>query len=150
MTSFATLTACYAYTKNHAGLVDVARWIQRQYQFQAEGLRLLYAFLPSGSGAVEAFNNGPLQKFTIRQLRIIDAIVRGAPVRLALNGSVVLEKDKDKQGAEKDDDEEEGVTSGGTGKLEDKFLPKKESPAYNLGYGQMLMVSRSYASAISA
>ncbi|ORY54996.1 hypothetical protein BCR35DRAFT_284512 [Leucosporidium creatinivorum] len=141
--------SCYAYTKNYVGLVEVARWIQRQYQYQTDGLRLLYAFLPGGSAAVEAFNNGPLQKFTIRQLRTIDAIVRGAPVKLAVNGSIVLMDEKQGAGADKEEEGEEGATTtGGTGRLEDKFLPKKASPAYNLGYGQMLMVSRSYASAI--
>lgn len=57
--------------------------------------------------------------------------------------------EKEKEGADKEEDGEGGATTGGADKLEDKYLPKKESPAHNLGYGQMLMVSRSYASAIS-
>lgn len=82
----------------------------------------------------------------IRQLRSIDSIVRGAEARLAKNGSIVLVGEE--KSAEKDEEAEDGA-SDAAGKLEERFLPKVESPVYNLAYGQMLMVSRSYTSAIS-
>lgn len=109
-------------------------------------MRVLYSFIPSGANAVEAFNASPLQKFMIRQLRSIDSIVRGSETRLAQNGSIVLVGDKD--AGDKDDEGEDGASEA-AGKLEERFLPKVESPVYNMAYGQMLMVSRSYTSAIS-
>lgn len=131
----------------------MARWVQRRYQFQTDGLRLLLAFLPSSLNAVEAFNASPLQKFMVRNMRSIDRIARGAEIKLAKNGSVVLVEGEK---GEKEDEEGEGGGGGegggasaATAKLEDKFLPTVENPAFDLTYGQMLMVSRSYGSAIS-
>ena len=122
---------------------------------------MLYALLPGGTASLEAFNSNTLQKFLIRQLRIIDAIARGAPTKVTQSGTIVLDtdaadhghnKDLDDDGAEDEDAAEPGPRAGtGAGQqLSDKsFLPTKCNPVHNLAYGQLLTVSRSYGSAIS-
>lgn len=81
----------------------------------------------------------------VRQLRSVDSIARGSEARLAKNGAIVLAGEKD---ADKDDEVDDGA-SDAADKLDERFLPKVESPVYNMAYGQMLMVSKSFTSAIS-
>lgn len=80
----------------------------------------------------------------MRQLRILDAIANGASVKLSTLDSIVLDGDK---AADRDEDGEDAT--GNHAQLEDRFLPTKHNPVYDLAYGQMLMVSRSFGSAIS-
>lgn len=114
---------------------------------------MLFALVPSGTVAIEAFNSTTLQKFLNRQLRIIDAIARGAPTRVS-QGTIVLVNEPTGNKADNDEvleddngghDDETGLGSSSEG----PFLPTKSNPVHNLAYGQLLAISRSYGSAIS-
>lgn len=151
--------ACFSYIKNYNEVIHIARWVQLRYQFQTQGLRLLLALVPGGSWAIEAFNSNPLQKFLIRQLRIIDAIARGAPTKVAFGGTIVLagehagnKEDEDEAGegdGVANNDVDDAAADDAALPSENRFLPTKCNPVYNLAYGQLLTVSRSYGSAIS-
>jgi len=136
--------SCYLHVNDLPSAVTLGRTIMLQHQFQADALRLLQALMPAGQASVEMWNMSTLQKFTIRQLKLIDHVAAGKPHKVGRNGLIVLSSanDKDEDGGE----ELEGALRG---RAEGIWKPTRPSACYQMAYAAMLLTSRSFQSAIS-
>lgn len=103
-------------------------------------MRLIQALLPQGVGSVDAFNQGNFQKFTSRQIRMCDDAIAGKGPTSRRGKAVEHEQDDD------DDAEDDAtpVPQGNAG-----LTVTKPNPLMFVHYGIMLLLSRSYQSAIS-
>ncbi|KAI5479718.1 transcription factor TFIIIC complex subunit Sfc4 [Pseudohyphozyma bogoriensis] len=125
--------ACYVQANNSTEALNVARWVWLRHQFETHPLRLVWAVLSQGSGPVDALAESALQKFVVRQMRQLDDATKGK----------VQGAGKDKDADEDDEEEEEGEEGS-----ESRFKPTQRNPVYFASYGQLLMISRSWQSAI--
>lgn len=133
--------ACYLHAGDPANVVVLARTIVLQHQFHSDAFRLLQTLVPTGQAAAEAYYYNPLLKFTIRQLRLIEDIAKGAPAVIGHTGQISLKSDKD-------DNDKDSTKKRQPVTRETHFLPAHSNPVYLAGYAGMLMGNRSWQSAI--
>lgn len=138
--------ACYVHVEKYREVVQIARGISLHYQSHPDGLRLIQALVPSGAGSIEAFNGNELQKFSIRQLKLIEAVAKGKETKINKSGSRMIVGDAE----DIDKDDEEGAEEDQRVNEANRFTPTMSNPMFLLSYAAMLMTSRSYQSAISA
>lgn len=145
---------CFLHTNDLASATNLARTIILQNQFQSDALRLLQALVPAGQAAVEVWNMSTLQKFTMRQLRLIDEVAMGKAVKVGREGQVMRKDEKEgekerKKRVEQEGEGEEGVQGEVVKGLEGRFMPTRSNPVFHTVYAGMLLTSRSFQSAIS-
>lgn len=157
------LLACYVRVADYLGMIAVARSIWQRYQFQTDPLRLLHALVPGGLAAVEASHLNTLQKYSIRQINMLAAIVdkeemkktpkkkakARTPTRSPIKRSVkkVVNPDDDDGEVEpvEDDGEDEEPQEE---QRPDSFKPTQINPVYIISHACMLLTSNSYSAAI--
>lgn len=130
-------TACYLRANRANDVVAVDRWIWLKHPHETQPVRILFALLSQGKGAIEALSESALQKFIIRQVKMLDDVVKGRSKRAGTSAA------PEKVG-EQDDDEDDDESSA------ERFVPKVQNPLYLLAYGCLLMLSKSWQSAISS
>lgn len=160
------------HVENYDLTIDSLRSLLLHRQFESDPMRLLQSCVSSGLSAAQSFSGTNLQKFTLRQTKFIEKIVRGEG---GGDGETVggggLEGDEDRDGGEQGDEEEaeEEVRGGvrrnrefGAGEEEEglgdgeeeegiadgRFRPTKSNPTYIAMYASSLIFSKSWQSAI--
>jgi general transcription factor 3C polypeptide 3 (transcription factor C subunit 4) len=117
----------------------------RQRPLENAPIRLFQAAFASGFSAINTFSNSHIQKFVLRQVRAADNAIRGSGsvARTIISKDTRLQEagDEDEQSG---DDEEGGDDSPTAG----RFHPTKSNPILHALYGQMLLTSKSYLSAL--
>jgi general transcription factor 3C polypeptide 3 (transcription factor C subunit 4) len=129
------------YVGDYQGVDAHMRRFIRQRPLENAPIRVFQAAFASGFAAMNTFSNSHMQKFVLRQLRAADNVVRKRdPSKDNRLGDAV---DEDEQSAEEEGGEEQPV-----GSMTSKFVPTKPNPILYALYGQMLLASKSYLSAL--
>jgi general transcription factor 3C polypeptide 3 (transcription factor C subunit 4) len=138
-------------------VVEQARKLINQHQFNNEPLRILMASLASGLKVTDSFITSTLQKHLFREMKLSDTAVKNPDILKW----IPLNKRYAPTGQGKSTDPDEGDDDGednDRGSLEnestaqDKFkrpeIPTKENPVIVTIYGQICIAAKSYQSAI--
>ncbi|GAA5957881.1 hypothetical protein JCM21900_001296 [Sporobolomyces salmonicolor] len=161
------LIACYYHAGKHNEIVAELRWWLLNYPYQTEPIRLVLALLSQGQNAANAFNDGRLQKFLIRQLKAIQAHSGGrivpkeggephdgqTPAPIPMGGSPETSRGRGSSaaagGGREDDQSDAGEDDDDEGKpVEGTFKPTVLSPVFFATYAFMLNTSQSFQPAI--
>ncbi|GAA5921558.1 hypothetical protein JCM1841_000569 [Sporobolomyces salmonicolor] len=161
------LIACYYHAGKHNEIVAELRWWLLNYPYQTEPIRLVLALLSQGQNAANAFNDGRLQKFLIRQLKAIQAHSGGrigpkeggephdgqTPAPVTRGGSPETSRGRGSStaagGGREDDQSDAGEDDDDEGKpVEGTFKPTVLSPVFFATYAFMLNTSQSFQPAI--
>ena len=102
----------------------VARWFMQTYQFRSDPYRLYYLSLRTGISGAEQFRQAGDQKFLLRQIKGIDALLSGE----IISGAAAISH-------------EFRIPS---------FEPKEQSPVLLTLYGHRLAAGGSFAAAQSS
>ncbi|PPQ68724.1 hypothetical protein CVT26_003630 [Gymnopilus dilepis] len=150
------LIACSIAAERHDIVVEQARKLITQHQFNNEPLRILMASLASGLRNTDAFITSTLQKHLFREMKLSDTAVKNPEVlkwnplnkRYAptgQGGKATADAD-----AEGDDDEEADApsVSGEPSNAGMPEIPKEQNPVIITIYGQICIAAKSYQSAI--
>ena len=155
--SFINFTlACSIVAERYDIVVEQARKLITQHQFNNEPLRILMASLASGLRNTDAFITSTLQKHLFREMKLSDTAVKNPEVlkwnplnkRYAptgQGGKATADPD-----AEGDDDEEADApsVSGEPSNAGMPEIPKEQNPVIITIYGQICIAAKSYQSAI--
>ena len=138
-------------------MVEQARKLITQHQFNNEPLRILMASLASGLKVTDSFITSTLQKHLFREMKLSDTAVKNPDILKW----IPLNKRYAPTGQGKSTDPDEGdddAEDNDRGSLEnestahDKFkrpeIPTKENPVIVTIYGQICIAAKSYQSAI--
>ncbi|KAF8883905.1 hypothetical protein CPB84DRAFT_1750548 [Gymnopilus junonius] len=157
------LITCAMAGERYDIVVEQARKLITQNQFNNEPLRILMASLASGLRNTDAFITSTLQKHLFREMKLSDTAVKNPEVlkwnplnkRYAPTGQGGAAGGKAEQDAEGDEDEEEDAPRVNdeqpasdrdkTGLVE---IPKEHNPVIITIYGQICIAAKSYQSAI--
>jgi general transcription factor 3C polypeptide 3 (transcription factor C subunit 4) len=120
----------------------MSRKLINSHQFNNDPPRLLLAALASGLMSVDAFIDSRLQKHLSREVKLIDAVVKGKEVRWNPHARRYHLTGAD-EGTK--DDAEDRVASA---ELPAPSKPTKNNPIMVCIYGQLCVAARSYQSAI--
>jgi general transcription factor 3C polypeptide 3 (transcription factor C subunit 4) len=162
--------------KSYDRISDNAKRLAQMHQFRPEPLLLMLSALGGGAKQQHVWSNLALQKFLHREVRIFDEAVYGVKLRFNQRhqrwaqilttgqsrrlGDVLLEDDHpsrrqsrgvaEDEEAEEDEeaDEDEPMTAAGEGEEHDCPKPTCHSPVFNTLYGQNMLTTRSYQSAL--
>lgn len=121
----------------------MSRKLINSHQFHNDPPRILLAALASGLMSVDAFIDSRLQKHISREVKLIDAVVKGKDVRW--NPHIRRYHLTGADESTKDDAEEGEETSA---ELQASEKPTKNNPIMVCIYGQLCVAARSYQSAI--
>lgn len=121
----------------------MSRKLINSHQFHNDPPRLLLAGLASGLMSVDAFIDTRLQKHLSREVKLIDAVVKGKDVRW--NPHLRRYHLTGVDDSTKDDAEEGEETSA---ELTAPEKPTKNNPIMVCIYGQLCIAARSYQSGI--
>ncbi|KAF8812960.1 TPR-like protein [Phlegmacium glaucopus] len=152
------LMTCAIAAERHDIVVEQARKLIGQHQFNNEPLRILMASLASGLKVTDSFITSTLQKHLFREMKLSDTAVKN-PEILKWNP---LNKRYAPTGQGKSTDPDEGGDDDGEenerGSLENEStthdkskrpeIPTKENPVIVAIYGQICIAAKSYQSAI--
>ena len=135
--------ACAIRARSYDTIVAMSRKLINSHQFHNDPPRILLSALASGLMSVDAFIDSRLQKHLSREVRLIDAVVKGKDVRwnphlrrYHLTGA--------DEGTKDDADEGEGTSV----ELSTPDKPTKNNPIMVCIYGQLCVAARSYQSGI--
>lgn len=161
--------------KSYERISDNAKRLAQMHQFRPEPLLLMLSALGGGAKQQHVWSNLALQKFLHREVRIFDEAVYGVKLRFNQRhqrwaqilttgqsrrlGDVLLEDDhpsrRQSRVAEDDDveddeeaEENEPMTASGDGEEHDCPKPTCHSPVFNTLYGQNMLTTKSYQSAL--
>ena len=149
-------TACAIAAERHDIVVEQARKLISQHQFNNEPLRILVASLASGLKVTDSFLTSTLQKHLFREMKLSDTAVKNPDI-LKWNP---LNKRYAPTGQGKPADPDEGDDDGEDnerGSLENEStandkkrpeIPTTENPVIVAIYGQICIAAKSYQSAI--
>ena len=139
-------------------MVEQARKLISQHQFNNEPLRILIASLSRGLKATDSFITSTLQKHLFREMKLSDTAVKNPDIlkwnplnkRYAPTGQG-KSTDPDEGGEDEGEDNEHGSLENESTTLS-KFkrpeIPTKENPVIVTIYGQICIAAKSYQSAI--
>jgi general transcription factor 3C polypeptide 3 (transcription factor C subunit 4) len=134
---------------DYQGVDSHMRRFIRQRPLENVPIRLFQATFASGFSAINIFSNSHMQKFLLRQVRAADNAVReggDAGARSSPSKEARLQEAGDEE-EQSGDDEEGGDDSPGVSATA-RFRPTKPNPIFHALYGQMLLASKSYLSAL--
>ncbi|CAA7263975.1 unnamed protein product [Cyclocybe aegerita] len=139
-------------------VVEQARKIITQHQFNNEPLRILIASLASGLRATDAFITSNLQKHLFREVKLADAaanhpeILRWNPLNKRYaptgQGKAAEQDEEDNDEMDRGSDHEPPSTSTSHDKSGLPPIPTKENAVVVTIYGQICIAAKSYQSAI--
>lgn len=159
-------------------ITDNCKRLAQLHQFRPEPLLLMLSALGGGLKGQGSWHNLALQKFLHREVRIYDEAVAGVQLRYNKRhrrwaqvlesgrsrrfGDVVEEEDEEngrQRGQDKGDDasdeddheaedEEDSMAPSGTADQHECPKPTKYSPVFNTMYGQNMLTTKSYQSAL--
>ncbi|KAK4700486.1 general transcription factor 3C polypeptide 3 (transcription factor C subunit 4), partial [Phenoliferia sp. Uapishka_3] len=136
--------ACCLHAGRHDEAVTILRWVWLRYHIQTHPLRLIQSLLSQGIGSIQAFNSSNFQKYIFRQLHHVDDLVAGREINDSKKGPR-RDRRESTENHEDDVEEEEDMPAPTTMA---KFKPTVTNPIFILTYGTMLLLSRSFQSAI--
>lgn len=159
-------------------ITDNCKRLSQMHQFRPEPLLLMLATLGGGHKQQAAWHNLAFQKFLHREVRIYDEAVTGVKLRFNVRhqrwaqilnpgqsrrlgdlvdditepGSSPTKRSVELDGAGdgEDEDMEENESTEASGLVEEHDCPKptKHSPVFNTLYGQNMLTTKSYQSAL--
>lgn len=153
-----TFIACAIAAERHDIVVEQARKLIGQHQFNNEPLRILLASLASGLKVTDSFITSTLQKHLFREMKLSDTAVKNPDIlkwnplnkRYAATGQGKSTDPDD--GGEDDGEENERGSFENESAAHDKYkrpeIPTKENPVIVAIYGQICIAAKSYQSAI--
>ena len=149
--------ACAIVAERFDTVVEQARKLVTQHQFNNEPLRILVASLASGLKTTDAFITSTLQKHLFREMKLSDTAVKNpdslkwnslnkryAPI----NTSKTAEPDDDDADDIAAEPEQISATTNSADRSGVPALPTKENPVITAIYGQICVAAKSYQSAI--
>ncbi len=131
-------------------MLEVIRLLIRSHQYSSDTYLLLSAALGSGIKPADAFANLNLQKFLLREIKLWDSAASGDH-RLRWNqrtGRWVLPNAGIGVAAQKDDEMSDSSMAEMSASAAAPVRPKKKSPVLYTIYGEVLLIAKSYQSAI--
>lgn len=131
-------------------MLDVMRVLIRTHQYSSDTYLLLSAVLGSGIKPADAFANLNLQKFLLREIKLWDSAASGDP-RLRWNqrtGRWVLPNAVIGLNTQRVDEPPDDSTDEISSSAAAAVRPKKKSPVLYAIYGEVLLIAKSYQSAI--
>jgi len=158
------LLACAIANERYDVVVEQARKIITQHQFDNEPLRILMASLASGLRPTDAFITSTLQKHLFREMKLSDTAVKNPEVlrwnplnkRYAPTGQGLKSTEQD----DDDGDDLDAIASvdnrssappalsASTSSSGQPPIPTKQNPVIIAIYGQICIAAKSYQSAI--
>jgi len=151
------LITCAIASERHDMVVEQARKLITQHQFNNEPLRILMASLASGLKVTDSFITSTLQKHLFREMKLSDTAVKNPDIlkwiplnkRYAPTGQA---KSTDPDEGDDDGEDNDRVSLENESTSHDKFkrpeIPTKENPVIVTIYGQICIAAKSYQSAI--
>jgi len=162
--------------KSFERISDNAKRLAQMHQFRPEPLLLMLSALGGGAKQQHVWSNLALQKFLHREVRIYDEAVYGVKLRFNARhqrwaqilttgqsrrlGDVILDDDHpsrrqsrgagDHDAEDEDEEVDEDEQMPSTGEAEEHECPKptSHSPVFNTLYGQNMLTTKSYQSAL--
>ncbi|KAF9481095.1 TPR-like protein [Pholiota conissans] len=153
------IIACGIAAERFDIVVEQARKLITQHQFNNEPLRILIASLASGLRTTDAFITSTLQKHLFREMKLSDTAVKNPETLKWNNLNKRYAPTNQSKSAEADEDDADDIdraaqdhdlsaTAGSSEKAPIVELPTKENPVIITIYGQICIAAKSYQSAI--